>query len=447
MHESVRKSPMPPAVHSIPIHPDLSSRPIGRSSFSGQAAVATNQLVRFYLSPSSLVRPSGVGGLVSILTAIKAIQDKAAQLGFAGSPLGDVEGVPGGYVGRYQACDIYYSPSTGAHEVNGEIKAKYDAILGPASVLGLPTTDESDVGDGMGRFNNFQHGSIYWTAHTGPMRMMIPIRDFWLSQGGAGVLGYPVYDELRDVAFTPSVDPHIEYCGFENGIVVQSPDGILAALAAVVLPNDLKTFIRSTFDKRFHATGNNIGLHPNVEIVEVGSWGHGFWASTPRDITIDLHGFHDNGLWADTDFKIRIGLSFSLAWQPSFSEPRFKTLVANLTFLRVTADGTDLTPVVPGAVIDGVANGIHAAFYPDTPDAAHPEVLPGSLMITEIPVMTPATPEDPSSKDTMDVMGVTLAADGTLQIFVNPLPATPGNNIGLFRKNVAQQQVDAFIFA
>ena len=45
----------------------------------------------------------------------------------------------------------------------------------------------------------------------------------------------------------------------------------------------------------------------------------------------------------------------------------------------------------------------------------------------------------------MDVMGVTLAANGTLQVFVNPLPATPGSNIGLFRKNVAQ--VDAFIYA
>jgi LGFP repeat len=162
MPGAVSKNPRHPAVH--PIHPDPSSNPIGRSSFSGQATVAANQLVRFYLSPAVLTTSSGVSGLVRIVTAQKGIADKASQLGFAGNPLGDVEGVPGGYVRRYQFCDIYYSPSTGAHEVHGEIKTKYDAILGPASVLALPTTDETAVGDGMGRFNNFQHGSS-----TGPL--------------------------------------------------------------------------------------------------------------------------------------------------------------------------------------------------------------------------------------------------------------------------------------
>jgi uncharacterized protein with LGFP repeats len=54
--------------------------------------------------------------------------------------------------------------STGAHEVHGEILGVYSAN----AWLVYPTTDGTAAPDGVGRYNHFQLGSIYWTPH--PMR-------------------------------------------------------------------------------------------------------------------------------------------------------------------------------------------------------------------------------------------------------------------------------------
>ncbi|HEX2706186.1 MAG TPA: hypothetical protein VHM65_10535 [Candidatus Lustribacter sp.] len=59
----------------------------------------------------------------------------------------------------------------------------------------------------------------------------------------------------------------------------------------------------------FTASPDNVGLHAPVEVVDVSGWSRGFWAASPRVTTFALHGFHDNGLWADTDFKILVGLT------------------------------------------------------------------------------------------------------------------------------------------
>ena len=57
------------------------------------------------------------------------ISQKASQLGqeFTGNAVSGVETVTGGYRVRYRNCDIYYSSKTGAHEVHGDIRSKYNA--------------------------------------------------------------------------------------------------------------------------------------------------------------------------------------------------------------------------------------------------------------------------------------------------------------------------------
>ena len=45
----------------------------------------------------------------------------------------------------------------------GDIRNKWLSIGGASSVLGQPLTDELTTPDGIGRFNHFQGGSIYWT--------------------------------------------------------------------------------------------------------------------------------------------------------------------------------------------------------------------------------------------------------------------------------------------
>jgi hypothetical protein len=60
---------------------------------------------------------------------------------------------------------IYFSAATGAHEVSGAILAAWRAQGAERSVLGLPTGDEHAV-DG-GRAQSFEHGVMRWDAATG----------------------------------------------------------------------------------------------------------------------------------------------------------------------------------------------------------------------------------------------------------------------------------------
>ncbi len=90
-------------------------------------------------------------------------------------------------------------PSIGTtHEVHGAILGKYEELGAEASFLGYPTTDESGTPDGVGRFNHFQAGSIYWTPSTGAHEVHGLIREFWAAHGWERnvALGYPISDEL-----------------------------------------------------------------------------------------------------------------------------------------------------------------------------------------------------------------------------------------------------------
>ncbi len=105
------------------------------------------------------------------------------------------------------------SPST-----VGAIDAKYRALGGCASVLGHPITGERVTPDGRGRYSVFQRGSIYWTAATGAFEVHGQIRDAWAAHGWeAGVLGYPLTDERK----TP--DGVGRYNVFQGGSIYWSP--------------------------------------------------------------------------------------------------------------------------------------------------------------------------------------------------------------------------------
>ncbi|OJT21913.1 hypothetical protein BO221_24475 [Archangium sp. Cb G35] len=130
------------------------------------------------------------------------IKAKWAELGWEKSNLGypvtDEQGAPDG-VGRYnhfQRGSIYFTPATGAREVIGDINARWIALGREAGVLGYPLTDETKTPDGVGRFNHFQNGSIYWTPATGAHEVLGAIRAKWESLGWErSALGYPVKGE------------------------------------------------------------------------------------------------------------------------------------------------------------------------------------------------------------------------------------------------------------
>ena len=115
----------------------------------------------------------------------------AAVLGNAVSPIQEIA-ITDGFVQRFERGDIYYAPALGAHAVYGEIKAKYDQMGGPDSLLGFPESDVTLLPDRHGQFCDFHAASIYAHPQIGPRVVADPVRQSWRSQGAqAGNLGYP----------------------------------------------------------------------------------------------------------------------------------------------------------------------------------------------------------------------------------------------------------------
>jgi uncharacterized protein with LGFP repeats len=153
------------------------------------------------------------------------IREKWAELGgeagFLGAPVTDETGTPDG-IGRYnhfQGGSIYCTPDTGAHEVHGEIRNKWMELGWERSFLGYPLTDETTTPDGIGRYNHFQGGSIYWTPETGAHEIHGEIRNKWAELGWErSALGYPLTDE------TPTPDGVGRLNDFQRGSIRWHPD-------------------------------------------------------------------------------------------------------------------------------------------------------------------------------------------------------------------------------
>jgi len=139
--------------------------------------------------------------------------------GFLGSPAGPETGIPdGGSYRDFQGGSIYWSPETGAYEVHGEIRDRWLELTG-VNFLGYPMTDETTTPDGIGRYNHFQNGSIYWSPDTGAHEVQGVIRDKWASLGWEkSFLGYPLTDETG----TPNGKGRFNH--FQGGSIYWSAD-------------------------------------------------------------------------------------------------------------------------------------------------------------------------------------------------------------------------------
>lgn len=85
------------------------------------------------------------------------------------------------------------------YEMHGAILAKWRELCGEKRQLGSPTTDETVSVDGVGRFNDFDSGSIYWYPATGAHLLRGASLARWLELGGGvSYLGCPVSDTEND---------------------------------------------------------------------------------------------------------------------------------------------------------------------------------------------------------------------------------------------------------
>ena len=153
------------------------------------------------------------------------IRNKWAALGWERSPLGypttDETVTPDG-IGRFshfQGGSIYWTQNTGAHEVHGHIRNKWAALGWEKSALGYPLSDELATPDGLGRYNRFQRGSIYWTEKTGAHEVRGAIALLWDQLGGAdGKCGYPTTDEVSGEV------PNSRMNRFQHGRILWTPE-------------------------------------------------------------------------------------------------------------------------------------------------------------------------------------------------------------------------------
>ncbi|MFP5218321.1 MAG: SpoIID/LytB domain-containing protein [Actinomycetes bacterium] len=153
---------------------------------------------------------------------VSPIDTKWLQLGGAGgllgSPIAPEAQLVGGRFRPYQRGNIYWTAAQGAHETHGAILQHYGRHRWEGGVLGYPVTDEMTTPDGRGRYNHFERGSVYWTPSTGAWEVHGSIRAAWQRlRWELGPLGYPVTDERT------APDGAGRYNHFERGSVYWSP--------------------------------------------------------------------------------------------------------------------------------------------------------------------------------------------------------------------------------
>jgi hypothetical protein len=129
-------------------------------------------------------------------------QSLGGSSGFMGQPLTSINPVGDGigYYQQFQGGSIYYSPQTNAHFLGGAILGKYMQDGGPWG-LGYPLNDMVGTSDG-GFHSVFQGSSwtngtaaIYWSQTTQASLLYGPVYQHWLAIGGVSNLGYPTWDE------------------------------------------------------------------------------------------------------------------------------------------------------------------------------------------------------------------------------------------------------------
>ena len=153
-----------------------------------------------------------------ILTVTEHFNAFAATHPWVGSKVGAMHPLPnGGFLQQFQNASAF-TPSEldTVFEVHGSILDKYNLVGGPPAFLGYPRTDETATIDGAGRFNHFEHGSIFWHPSTGAFEVHGLIRDTWAGMGWeTSFLGYPVSDEFDSDGGRRS--------DFQNGSILWTP--------------------------------------------------------------------------------------------------------------------------------------------------------------------------------------------------------------------------------
>jgi hypothetical protein len=370
---------------------------------AGLAAPLTAWAGPIQIFPGVLHIPPGIV-LDPAVLAKSSIDAKASQLGhdFTGDAVSGLEQVNGGYRIRYQNCDIYDSPGTGAHEVHGDIRNKYNAKGGPSSDLGLPITDETGTPDGVGRYNHFStNGSIYWQPNTGPMEVHGGIRGAWAGQGWEqGPLGYPTTDERV-------VGPSQWVSEFQNGLLYWEADGGHPALEAGLSKDRLAQAVRRIFEAN---KGDGDLYVDDVSVTDVSDTGYDFWESRNRLVTIHFDG-HYHIPWPLPDSHWNMDLRLLFAGDRHDDGSMHLWVALDHWYIHTSGIGH-------GSLLDGLKNGVTKLF-------ASP------LALGDIPA--DAKP-----------LSFKVMPDGGITLYLQP-HVEGGLDLGNLARYLVQQKLDQFV--
>ena len=145
----------------------------------------------------ALMYSPATGAQPSLLGPIRNLWQKQ---GFENGPLSyPASGVICGLIGggcfqNYVGGSVMWSPASGAHSMPfGPVRDAWSASGFENGILGYPTTEQAcGLRDG-GCFQNFANGTVMYSPATGAQAMSsAPIRDKWATTGfEGGTLGYP----------------------------------------------------------------------------------------------------------------------------------------------------------------------------------------------------------------------------------------------------------------
>ncbi|MEZ5183738.1 MAG: hypothetical protein R2702_17955 [Acidimicrobiales bacterium] len=109
---------------------------------------------------------------------------------------------------------VFYTPTTGAFGLWGDILSRYADNGGVTGYLRYPTSEPTPVGDGRGTYATFERGRIYDPSTTSAFEVHGAVLTTYLDEGGpTGALGYPTSE------LDPRGTPGGRFQRFENGTI------------------------------------------------------------------------------------------------------------------------------------------------------------------------------------------------------------------------------------
>jgi uncharacterized protein with LGFP repeats len=114
------------------------------------------------------------------------------ETGWLGYPTGDLQCTAGGCAQAFEGAWIGWTATDGNRVTNGGIAARWAAMGAATSALGYPTADMVCGLTAGGCRQEFQNGTIHWSAAVGAWPVSGDLEAGWTALGGASsYLGYP----------------------------------------------------------------------------------------------------------------------------------------------------------------------------------------------------------------------------------------------------------------